>query len=77
MPNPFGNDGMYWVGHDVPAGTYDIIGGYGDSQSMYIIYDGAGADANVISAQKINDESEIELHDGEFIEMRECFLMKK
>lgn len=31
MPDAFGNDGMYWVGHDVPAGTYDIIGGYGDS----------------------------------------------
>lgn len=44
---------------------------------MYIIYDGAGADASVLSAKKIDSESEIELHDGEFIEMRECFLMQK
>ncbi len=76
MPNPFGNDGMYWVGHDLPAGTYTVTSSDADNASMCIIYDNMGENSDIISAQKIDSDTQITLHDGEFIEMRGCFLLK-
>ncbi len=73
MPDPFGNAGMYWVGHDVPAGTYTVRN-VSDS-GMCAVFDGAGTDAQVLTARTIRSDYEITLHDGEFIELRNCYLV--
>ncbi len=75
VSSPFYTDGMFWVGHDVPAGTYQVHGGYSEKESVLIVHDSAGTDSQILEAKKIASSGEIiTLHDGEFVELRECYL---
>lgn len=73
---PYELSGMYQIGKDIPEGIYTIMPNT-SSSAIIIIYDSAGKDAAIISAKNIHSNSEvIEVHNGEFLEMRNCCLKK-
>jgi len=75
VPDPFGNDGMYWVGHDLPAGEYTIEGVVSEAGSRYAVYD---KDMNLLDAVSLSlgVYDKITLNEGEFIKMKSAYLLK-
>ena len=75
--DPFRSGGMYKVGRDLEAGTYTFENTDGQDFGMYTLYTSIDfiapitRDSGVVSAGKT---AQIELHEGEYIEMRDCCL---
>ncbi|MDE5769993.1 MAG: hypothetical protein K2H82_11475 [Oscillospiraceae bacterium] len=77
LGDPYGKPGMYLVGRDLPAGTYTIEMESGISWAFGVtaVYGSAGADAELLYSGLIRSETgTLEVHDGEFLEMRNCHL---
>ena len=72
-PYPYGNDGMYWIGHDIPEGTYTVHAPIADDKNQVVIYD---ENLTLQSAKSIKDSEQITLRAGEFIDMKNCYLEK-
>ena len=74
MPDPYTTPGMYRAGYDFSAGTCTIKAN-STLSAMVIVYDSAGKNAVPLISRQLKDGyAEIELHDGEFLEMRNCVL---
>ena len=73
MPDPFGNGGMYWAGHDFPEGEYTVQGVFGEDTAQYAVYDKY---LNLLEAKSLSDSDKIPLHEGEFIKMHNAYLLK-
>ncbi|MBR7085649.1 MAG: hypothetical protein IKI37_10820, partial [Oscillospiraceae bacterium] len=56
IPYPYGNDGMYWVGHDIPEGTYTIWGNSSNEKNQMAIYD---ENLTLQSAKSIQNSEQI------------------
>lgn len=82
--DPFSHDGMFIVGRDIPAGTYNLIpyGEFGEYGEWYIYscINAVGAvpkSSGVINeGDGYNDNvvSKITLNDGEIFELRDCVI---
>lgn len=80
LGDPYGKPGMYLVGRDLPAGTYTIEpeSGLSGDFGMTAVYDSAGADAKLLFSGLIRSETgTVEVHDGEFLELRNCHLKRE
>lgn len=82
--DPYEHDGMFIVGRDIDAGTYHLkeFGEFSDYAEWYI-YSSINAVGAVLkeSGQLVsyggyleNITDEITLHDGEFLELRQCIV---
>ncbi|MDE6731225.1 MAG: hypothetical protein K2J71_10690 [Oscillospiraceae bacterium] len=77
LGDPYQDPGMYLVGRDLPAGTYtvEMESGIPGDFGMMTVYDSAGAEAELLFSGLIRSETgTLEVHDGEFLEMRNCHL---
>jgi len=76
MPDPYVTPGMYRAGYDFQPGTCKVKA-TSTVSGMVIVYDSAGQNATPLISKQLKDGSaEIEIHDGEFLEMRNCILEK-
>ncbi|MBR4100914.1 MAG: hypothetical protein IKK51_03420 [Oscillospiraceae bacterium] len=75
--DPFSSSGMYKVGRDLEPGTYTVEGTRTEWSGVYWIYSGYDYDKNNAYESGIvkkDEKVQVELHEGEYIEMRDCCL---
>lgn len=69
-------DGMYKVGKDIKAGTYDVKA-LKDSASIEITKDSSHKDSSIISKKDIKNTEKVTLKDGEYITLNNAEITVK